>query len=599
MTRSMQADDLAAVGTLSVDTGWKLLVAFTHDHRQLATAIDTLGLPGLARQHADPLNMAFDDLNPLQAPDVGGGKYSGPTAAELREALRDILGMQRHASDDLARGRATKQLDSLGGIAQVLDSVRGRKHVLFFSEGFEPRLLTGNSLATTHDGSAQAASALDPQSAMGTGDAAVSGEIWKVDNNARFGSTAAGQRLTSALAGFQRSDATLDTVDIGGLRADGEVAPKAEGGTDTLATMAAETGGDFVRNANQLGGELQKVAARTSLVYLLIYSPKRLSSPGAFHKLRVEVKSPGARVLARSGYSEPKPYRSLSRLEQILSAGDLLTGGSRGAEISGHLVTAAFASPAEVPQVPVVLEISGPSLLVGDASEKSGVQIYAYANDASGALADYLASEVSLDLGALRKSLEAGGVKFYGTLYLPPGQYGVRVLVRNTTTGRAGVYSAAVEVPKIPGGPPAVLPPFFSEPAGRWLMVRGNPRSDAPPRPVDYPFAVAGESFIPSALPVLANGGQAQVGVFAYNLGAGAKPAALDVRSEIVGPDGHATPLTLTMTKSSDAERGGGRKLLLAFAPAGLAPGRYALRVALTDPVTHASAENSSAFEVK
>ena len=69
--------------------------------------------------------------------------------------------------------------------------------------------------------------------------------------------------------------------------------------------MAADTGGDFVRNANQLAGELEKVAERTSLVYLLVYSPKNLSKPGAFHALKVEVKAPGARVAARSGYYEP------------------------------------------------------------------------------------------------------------------------------------------------------------------------------------------------------------------------------------------------------------------------------------------------------
>src|SRR5262245_34580165 len=47
VTRSMKDNDLAAVGTLSVDTGWRLLVNFTRDRRQLAAAVDTLGIPSL------------------------------------------------------------------------------------------------------------------------------------------------------------------------------------------------------------------------------------------------------------------------------------------------------------------------------------------------------------------------------------------------------------------------------------------------------------------------------------------------------------------------------------------------------------------------
>ncbi len=160
--------------------------------------------------------------------------------------------------------------------------------------------------------------------------------------------------------------------------------------------MASETDGDFVRNANRLGPELKTVADRTSLVYLLVYEPKSLTKPGAFHKLKVEVKAPAARVLARSGYYEPRPYASLSPLERLLASGDLVTGGARGEGIDGHLIAAAFASPGETAQVPVVLEIPGASLLLGDEGAKTGVQIYAYANDADGTLADYVATEMTL-----------------------------------------------------------------------------------------------------------------------------------------------------------------------------------------------------------
>ena len=100
----------------------------------------------------------------------------------------------------------------------------------------------------------------------------------------------------------------------------------------------------------------------------------------------------------------------------------------------------ARASQTDIAQVPVLIEIPGRSLLAGDASGQASVQIYVYANDASGTLVDYQASEMTLDLSKVGPTLESTGLKFYGTLYLPVGQFGVRALVRNGTTGRAGVF---------------------------------------------------------------------------------------------------------------------------------------------------------------
>ena len=130
-------------------------------------------------------------------------------------------------------------------------------------------------------------------------------------------------------------------------------------------------------------------------------------------------------------------------------------------------------------------------------------------------------------------------------------------------------------------------------------MVRATPRADAPARTADYPFAMAGESFIPAALPRLDNGADARIAVVAYNFGASGKPAPLAVDLRIVGADGRETPAAAKPEKASDLERGGGQKRLFSFHPSGLPPGRYALRVVVTDTATHASAESASAFDIK
>ena len=224
------------------------------------------------------------------------------------------------SSDDRERGKIAQLMNSFAGLGAALDSVRGRKHVLYLSEGFDPRLIMGNA--------GQTATPLGQTSPTqdNANEASVTGEIWKIDSDARFGSSSTRGRLVEALSFFNRSDSVIHAVDISGLRADGDVAERAAKGTDSLYAISAETGGELVRNANDLGSELEKIVERTGLVYVLAFQPKKLDKPGTFHALKFKVKTPGARVSARTGYYEPKPYTALSPLEKILASGDLVTG---------------------------------------------------------------------------------------------------------------------------------------------------------------------------------------------------------------------------------------------------------------------------------
>lgn len=589
VSTEMKDDDLCSVATLSVEMGWKLLINFTRDRRQLSNAIQTLGLPALAARTPDPLVFMVEPPG-----EQDSRRRSGPDSADVDILKRDLRTLRQTASDDLDRGRVAQLMKSLAAMALALDSVRGRKHVLFFSEGFETRLLSGNA------GQKMASPLQDTAPDQDTaGEAAIQGEHWKIDSDARFGSSSTRAFLANALSLFNRSDAVLHTIDIAGLRAEGEVAKKPRSGTDALFAMAAQTGGEFVRNANELKGELGKLVERTGLIYLLVYQPTKLTLPGTFHTLRVKVRAPHARVSARSGYYEPRPYRSLSPIERVLASGDLVTGGHRENGVSARLLAAPFPSEGKLAQVPVILEIPFLPLVAGEAGAQTALEIYAYATDPRGSLTDYLAQEMTLDVSKLRAKPEIEGIKFYGTLFLPTGDCTVRALVRNGTTGRSAVMATSFRVPAVPGGLATMLPPFFEEPPGGWVMVKATTRADTPSRTADYPFAIAGESFIPAALPVLKNSAEARVAVFTYNFGNGPEPSPMEVRGEIIGMGEKPRPVKLEVRRRSDLERGDGRKLLLGFKPEGLAPGRYSLRVAARDPTSNRVLESASIFEVK
>lgn len=584
--KDMSPFDLAGVGTLSVESGWKLLENFTNDRSQLVQAIDTLGIVQSGIRTSDPLGFVY------VLPTPGGQPQVSTKEAALLEDLKDFQRLQQAASDSRERERVAKQMTSLGRMAQLLDSVRGRKQVLFFSEGFESRLLTGNA--------GQFASPLGQTSLTqdNAPDAATHGEIWKIDSDARFSNSATRGFLVDTMASFRRSDVVLHTVDISGLRADSEVGYRAGSGTDALFTIANETNGDLIRNANRLSGALKQLTDRTALVYVLAFQLKSLDKPGTFHELKVKVNVPTSKVTFRSGYYEPRPYRSLSPIERMLASGDLLTGGGT-TQLPVHMLVAPFASGGKVSQIPVILEIPGKSLLEGETAASSQVQIYTYASDTNGTLADFLTQEMSLDLKLLRPRLEGGGIKYYGTVFLPPGRFILRTLVRSVTTGRSGLATSTLTVPAIPGGDPTVLPPFFHDSADTWIMVKSNPRANAPAPPPEYPFEMEGKSFIPAALPVIGGGTPVEVSVVAFNFSEGEKAEPLQLLAEVVGSDGKLRKVDVQTIRRSDRERNGARALLLSLKPEGLEPGHYVLRVRASDRVTRRTASATSSFEVR
>ena len=82
--RRLAESDLAAVATFDIDRGFKLVANFTDDRALLAHAVETLGIPSLARI-SDPLSLAAD----LSATDIATpGNRSG---LDAQSAMGDVL----------------------------------------------------------------------------------------------------------------------------------------------------------------------------------------------------------------------------------------------------------------------------------------------------------------------------------------------------------------------------------------------------------------------------------------------------------------------------------------------------------------------------
>ena len=466
--------DLVGVATIDIMHGFRLLSAFTTDRRLIVAAIeDPRSFRGF-----DPLQISavspLDSISDL--PDLPGADNKFGVTEELKDMLRGA----GRSQDENNRASIDRQVSLLTGMATTLRAVSGQKHVVFLSEGFDPRLIQGRE-------------ASGGQSEKGFERASIeSGQIWNVDNDNRYGSSKSISLLTMLTDAAKRSDVILDAVDIHGLRSNLDarkgVSPQSNEG---LHLLADSTGGRVFQNSNDLSSDFGRILKSQEVVYILGFQAP-VQQPGKFHALNVRVTGiPGARVSARTGYYEPGGE---NRMERSLTNAEVVLNDIPQEAIHVASLAAAFPTTGLKAQVPVILEVNGSDLIAADkGSQSATLGIFIYAFDETGVVNDSIYQRAALDLTKLGGSLK-NGVKYYATLSLTPGHYAIKSLVTLGDAGKRGFARNDVVVPN--GNDFAVSQPFFFEEPGRWLMLKGgsHDRTNAA-----YPFVVAGKPFIPSA----------------------------------------------------------------------------------------------------
>ena len=505
------------------------------------------------------------------------------TAVELAETLTTSSGRAQAAQQKQVITGMTR---SLADLAKLMSGIEGRKYVVYLSEGFDSKLVEGNLGSSTSD----TGSLGEERPANANTNVSETGEVWNVDSTERYGDSKTGNDVSKMLEEFKRSDCVIQSVDIGGLRGQGNMGHQRTGGKDTLFNFAKTTGGELYENFNDLSAAMQQMLKRTSVTYVLAFQPGDLKADGSYRRLRVEVKNQprGTRVVSRPGYYTPRPYTSLSALEKMLdAANDIATGEEAGA-IRTSVLAAPFKVAGEKAYVPVLVEVDGPSLLANTQGTTLPTEIYVYAMDQSGSVHDFVSQTFGLDLAKAGAQLRQSGLKFFGHVDLLPGDYSIRVLVRNGVTGASSLRVQPLHVPAFAQAGPVLLPPFFPEPMNKWLLAREQRENQVQ---VPYPFLQAEQPYIPASKPVLGAGQEAAVSLVAYNLPAGD----LKAQAKVLSRDGKE--LGAGELRLLERENGTPDRLKATFRPPQLAPGEYQLQVTLVD-ASGATQTSSTVFVV-
>lgn len=255
-------------------------------------------------------------------------------------------------------------------------------------------------------------------------------------------------------------------------------------------------------------------------------------------------------------------------------------------------------------QVPFFVEIDGAALLDRGQGVLGRVEVYAYALDATGKIGDFLVQAFTLDAEKIGEVLWQSGPRFQGTLRLTPGDYRLRILVRESQSKAAGLRELAIHIPPAAAAGTVVAdgavageavaaglgPALFEEPRERdsWIPVRAaTPPTDGlleesvealqtrwQRDATDYPLTTAGRAMIPAALPVLASGSPLRIYLPAGPLPAGGGKAELLENGKVVA----VAPLAPTADEAR--ENSGSALHAFLLTPPVLPAGRYSLRVA-------------------
>ena len=129
--------------------------------------------------------------------------------------------------------------------------------------------------------------------------------------------------LRSVVGQTARAGARIYAIDVRGLNRFGNpgiidqklvedaygAVPKFDGLADGTNSLAIDTGGLMIRNENNIGRALDRVADDAGTYYVLAYQPANTNFDGKYRPIEVRVKREGLRVRARKGYLALEPAR--------------------------------------------------------------------------------------------------------------------------------------------------------------------------------------------------------------------------------------------------------------------------------------------------
>jgi VWFA-related protein len=414
--------------------GVRVITDFTTDPNVLATALREL--------RPDPEVVVRQDSGAAPEkvpgsffPDTDSGEVQYVKAA-MADALHDT---QQHLTGFETRAAATLTMEAMQQIAHALEGVPGRKSLIWASGGFPFAIADTGS--TTKFWYATDAHANVSESV--TDMLPLYAATWRALNQAQV------SVYPVDIRGIVNEQYVDPSIQHPGRD---YVAQKDWQQNETLGTFknfADMTGGKAFFNSNDLAEGFREAVSDSSHYYLVGYYLQKSDRNTGWHKLEVKVKRGNAKVRARSGFLVTKGTASVAKLEETDIQSALLSPLDFTALPFRMQWTTQ--TKGEAGKVKAGYEISiAPGKVEIDAEDTNHLELKVIAAVKSplGKLVEKpFVTDLQAHLPAAEvQQIAAQGLKYTGEVELAPGEYNVRMLLRDGLTGKMGSIAAPLIV---------------------------------------------------------------------------------------------------------------------------------------------------------
>jgi VWFA-related protein len=219
---------------------------------------------------------------------------------------------------------------------------------------------------------------------------------------------------------------------------------------DTLYALAKDTGGRAMFDNNDLSRGIRLATQAVSGYYLVGYYSKNTTADGKFRRVKVALATEMAADLSyRAGYYGDKEYRKFTRADKERQLAEALRQEDPVTEIPMAMEVNYFQISASEYFVPISVRMPRHELTKSADKDASSVQIdmIGEIKDSFGVTMRNMRDQVEIPAGAVPGSNPL--IQYETGFTVLPGDYVIKLLARNGTTGRIGTFQASFTIPNL------------------------------------------------------------------------------------------------------------------------------------------------------
>lgn len=232
---------------------------------------------------------------------------------------------------------------------------------------------------------------------------------------------------------------------------------KFQGQQETLYTLAADTGGKALLDANDLSAGIVQAQKDIASYYIIGYYSTNDALDGRFRRIKISVndKTAAARITKldyRQGYFAGKQFNKFSDTDKERQLAEALMLGDPVTDMTLAMEVDYFRQARDRYFVPLAVKIPGTEIELAQhgGAERTRLDFIGQVKDAKGTVVGNVRDNIEVKLkGETAQQLAKTTLAYDTGFSLAPGSYTVKFLARENETGKMGTFETKFVVPDL------------------------------------------------------------------------------------------------------------------------------------------------------